>query len=772
MPKESLVFKHVLLHLQENLSNHPRMLSKGPRSKWLPSSVFNVGVTSYSESRSKNLQEDKSYDLSTSDGRVVTASRKNRKLLAVVVEISNISPNFIGFAGSTAANEFVLKSSITQLGVNAQNVTVEISAETCSARIAVELVALNPLAILTLDYIGEGCLIGKLFAVDKRRSVLTLEYVNRLLNAFDQKGQPLLVYGTDETTPAWRMEVVQGRVIAWLPVQPGTVRYGGEIHGLLPTIGVALKHGTNYKELLRLHQFFQEDHTRIAIPEDVMMVRSYAMHLRTMFGRVVDELLPSGLHCMSSRVIEPEASSKDAKEIKEGRTFVFYGSSADELTHIPVEFFSLEAYREHVSFSLRKTLPVRCGTATDLLRVFSTAPKGNSQACTFICKGGMFNQLCENDWVTSDPVQVPYVGNVDPERQQQLAEKYLFQQCEYGILSAIAVGDITSDGVLLTRYFPSPVLKVLLLSRQVCKRLKAVYFLKASRHFGSFFSQEDSALLGDLNTFGISVFQVDESNGQMFQFMRRIGSDSGMMVPMDRRHEYLQATMFGVYGSNLVAGDFEAELQFLLNGVLQLRKQNPHMLLNQQKPVALVTGGGPGAMEVGNRVAKSLGILSCGMFVDFGSLANKPGATINEQKKNPYVEAFMTYRPNKLVERQSDFNLDFPIFLTGGIGTDFEYALEEVRRKVGTTKIHPMILFGTPEHWGAKISHRYRENLRSGTIKGSEWISTVPWVVQDGREALAVLTRFFKGSLPIGPGHPTSDAGFMVADAAFMKESI
>ena len=257
----------------------------------------------------------------------------------------------------------------------------------------------------------------------------------------------------------------------------------------------------------------------------------------------------------------------------------------------------------------------------------------------------------------------------------------------------------------------------------------------------------------------------------MYQFMKKIGSDSGMMVPLARRTEYLDSTAFGVYGSNLVAGSFETELMYLLNGILQLRKGCSHPLLNPNTPLCLVTGGGPGAMEVGNRVAQSLGILSCGLFVDFGSLAAKPGATINEQKKNPYVEAYMTYRPTKLVERQSDFNLDFPIFLTGGVGTDFEYALEEVRRKVGTARIHPMVLFGTPEHWGGKITGRFQENLRSGTIKGSQWLSTVPWVVENGKQALAVYTKFFNGTLPIGPDHPWNERGFMIADDAFVQSA-
>lgn len=746
------------------------MSARVQRSQWLPQSVFHTAGGSYSESKSKNVGFDKSYDLSTSDGVVTKAHRASRKQLDVEVTISGIDSNFVPFLRPQIDAEFILKSSITQLGVNADVVKITLMAEQGSAVVEAQLVALNPLGVLTMDYITEGCYIGKLFAVDRRRNVITLEYIERLLHTVDIKGQPLLVYGGGPQDPKWKIEVNNNRVIAWLPLQPGVFRYDGEIHGLLPTVGSALRQGTNYKELLRLHQYFAKDHTRVAVPETPLMVRSYPMHLRTMFGRVVDELLPAGLKCMSSRIIEPESATKDSKDIKEGRTFLFYGHSTDELTHIPVEFYSLEAFREHVNFNMRKTLPQRCANPSDLARVFTSAPKGVNQACTFICKGGMFNQISEVDWVSTDPVKEQYVGNIDPEKQKQLAEKYLFQQCEYGILSAITVGDITSDGVLLTRYFPSPVLKVLLLSRQVCKQLKAVIFLKASRHYGSFFSQEDSALLGDLNTFGINVFQVEESTGQMFQFMRRTGCDAGMMVPMDRRHEYLHATFFGVYGSNLVAGNFEAELQYLLNGILQLQKQDPHPLLNMVTPLALVTGGGPGAMEVGNRVARSLGILSCGMFVDFGSLAAKPGATINEQKKNPYVEAFMTYRPQKLVERQSDFNLDFPIFLTGGIGTDFEYALEEVRRKVGTAKIHPLILFGTAEHWGAKITYRYRENLRSGTIRGSEWMSTVPWVVSNGKEALEVLTRFFRGTLPIGPGFPTNDNGFMVADAAFMSE--
>ena len=164
-------------------------------------------------------------------------------------------------------------------------------------------------------------------------------------------------------------------------------------------------------------------------------------------------------------------------------------------------------------------------------------------------------------------------------------------------------------------------------------------------------------------------------------------------------------------------------------------------------------------MGLGNRVAKKVGILSCANIMDF---RGEKGAVINEQKQNPYIDAKMTYRLDKLVERQAEFNLDFPIFLMGGIGTDFEYALEEVRRKVGGTAPTPVLLFGNPDYWKQKITARFRLNLATGTISGSEWVSNCFYCVQNAAQGLKIYKQYFSGTLKIGVNGPIYEDGFVI----------
>jgi predicted Rossmann-fold nucleotide-binding protein len=374
-------------------------------------------------------------------------------------------------------------------------------------------------------------------------------------------------------------------------------------------------------------------------------------------------------------------------------------------------------------------------------------------------KGSQLLRLKADDWILRNPPMQPFPGIVHKVRQSLMVEHYIEQQPCYPFLKAIESGLITSQGVLLSRYFPSPLMKRMLLSYYVQSNLMGLYFQVPSRSNGYYFSQEDRAMLIDLVTFGIPVYWVDEMSRQILQYIQRPNKTSGMFVPLKKIDIFEKATFFGIYGSNLTQGNFENELKKMLQGLLQMRLEVDHPLLNKNTPLALVTGGGPGAMEMGNRLAKELQILSCANIVDFELRSTQ---VVNEQRQNPYVEAKMTYRLDHLIERQAEFYLDFPIFVMGGIGTDFEYALEELRHKVGSRPFGPIILFGDPNYWKEKITPRFQLNLSSGTIKGSEWVSNSFFCISTAQEGLEIYHDFFNNKLKVGPDGPIYPEGFVV----------
>ncbi len=162
-------------------------------------------------------------------------------------------------------------------------------------------------------------------------------------------------------------------------------------------------------------------------------------------------------------------------------------------------------------------------------------------------------------------------------------------------------------------------------------------------------------------------------------------------------------------------------------------------------------------MAVGNRVAKEVGILSCANVVDFRT---KEGSVVNKQTINPYIDAKMTYRLDKIVERQAEFRLDLPIFLTGGIGTDFEYALEEVSRKVGSTHATPVLLFGTPDYWEEKTTScfpRQPRNWNHQRVRMGQQLLLLRPKCQAGSQS---LPRFLHRHPPIGKHGPVYSRGF------------
>lgn len=694
------------------------------------------------------------YDLVTPDGKITKLQPIDEKRCLATVKIEDISPAFIGYEIDQKLISFNLKSTLAQLGINGIGREFHFDRKHNAAHVKVELIGIGPLAAAMLQLITEGAYIGKLFAADDRRRVRDPDYLMRMFGRSDRKGRPLLSLGGLEGSGALILEKVEGRTVAFIALLDGIVTYEPAVYGFLPTLAKTLcKNFSNTRQLLHVHQQWEKGVPRIVHPNDILLVKTAPLHIRTVYGHVVDYLLPQGMHHTTANYLQPDTAAS-------GDVYELYGMSNQIIDDIPIEFYTLEPHREHVFFTDRDQLVASLEEPKSLFEAFATAPSpSNHLASVFVVKGTQMKALSEKDWILREPIKHDFPGLAHPARQAQVVEKYIEHQPSYPFLKAIEDGLITSQGVLLTRYFPTPLLKRMLLSDLVQRCLKRIYFQYPSCSYGPFFSNEDRAMLVDLSKFGVPVYWVDDVTGKILQYVLKPEKESGLFVPLALVEDFRKATMLGVYGSNLQEGVFEKELRILLQGLLSMRDTVQHPLLSKTTPLALVTGGGPGAMEVGNRVAKSVGILSCANIADFRA---KDKSIVNEQTQNPHIDAKMTYRIERLVERQAEFYLDLPIFLPGGIGMDFEYALEEVRRKTGSGPANPILLFGDADYWRRKITSRFQLNRETGTTKGSEWVSNCFYCIDTAEQGLWVLRNFFENKLKIGKQGPIYDEGFCI----------
>ena len=253
--------------------------------------MIRIAIQKYMESY---LISDR-YDLESPDGIITSLKKTGPNKIEATVTIDNISPAFVGYKIDKNFLSFNLKSTLAQLGVNGVGKEFALDPFLRSARVTVELTGLDKLGTALLNLLSVGAYIGKIFAADPRRRVRDPEYLSRMFGRSDRDGKPLLSLGGLQGSEKLILEKVEGRTIAYLSLQSGTLRYDDAIFGYLPTLEKALHNkDIRTRNLLQLNQIWQEGNPKIVTENELLLVRTLPLHIRTVFGKVVDELLPEG----------------------------------------------------------------------------------------------------------------------------------------------------------------------------------------------------------------------------------------------------------------------------------------------------------------------------------------------------------------------------------------------------------------------------------------------------------------------------------------------
>ncbi len=155
---------------------------------------------------------------------------------------------------------------------------------------------------------------------------------------------------------------------------------------------------------------------------------------------------------------------------------------------------------------------------------------------------------------------------------------------------------------------------------------------------------------------------------------------------------------------------------------------------------AVITGGGPGAMEAANRGAREAGGTSVGLGIELPF----------EAGLNPYVDLGINFRyffarKTMFVKYSQGF-----VVLPGGLGTFDE--LFEALTLVQTQKVtsFPVVLMGTA-YWSGLLDWLRETVLAEGNIAQRDLDMLV--VTDDVDEAVALMVRARQGELSDPPPH-------------------
>jgi predicted Rossmann-fold nucleotide-binding protein len=273
---------------------------------------------------------------------------------------------------------------------------------------------------------------------------------------------------------------------------------------------------------------------------------------------------------------------------------------------------------------------------------------------------------------------------------------------------------------LVVDYFPNLFEHIEILARLTRVKLRRLVFRKASRLNPFFLSSDSHARLDTYHQLGIAVYWMNENLGDLFVHIYK--KEHGFFVREEETRRFQTSTILAFYGSAASMEDGNARaIRDLVVRMVEFFGPN----------VALLTGGGGGAMGLANAAAHEKNCLTGASFLE-----------LEAQPPNTGVEFFNTFTENSRHNRQKWFQVaDFCIFGMGGVGTLEETGIELCNLKLGIRPRVPYVFFH--DSFWADLQKQFQAMIREKRVPA--WMAD--YVLFSGK--VDEVIRFYRRTLQI-----------------------
>jgi predicted Rossmann-fold nucleotide-binding protein len=278
---------------------------------------------------------------------------------------------------------------------------------------------------------------------------------------------------------------------------------------------------------------------------------------------------------------------------------------------------------------------------------------------------------------------------------------------------------------LFMRYFPNLFEHLAISNAALEGKVKRLIFRHASYEHGMFLSARDHGRLADYQGLGVEVYWCNDVRKHVATHVYR--GLRGYFMEASKVEAFKTPLIVAIYGSTrpLPKTDEENLERLLVN-----------LSAFFGGSIAILTGGGPGAMQQATNIAHSLRIPVGANFIE----------TV-DQRTNQTADFYQTFQGRSRHSRQRWFEVaSFHIFCMGGVGTLEEVGLTLTDMKLGIIELSPVVFFGAsgdePYWWPL----RRQLEVMVGNARAPAWLRSHVLMTADPDE----IPQFYRRTLGLG----------------------